>query len=214
MTARPPIKLTLVALAAAAAAGGCGSSEGSGGDPAADRKAATEALINKEDLPLVITYSPPSSKEPCSPVSILRREGAQIAESEEYYLESTTVREAVGVFPDSDEAEAAYDALDEDERRKCIRRAVHAMGSPQNSETILPLESFDIADEDSFGRVLGEESAVGNDPEFRDHIDSLSIRSGRCLASVTFVHRLSTPEEAKVRKVGENAGQRLEDACD
>jgi hypothetical protein len=164
---------------------------------------AAESLLGAGDLPPGATAGISPATEPCGPLPILADGGAETGASPLFEFGQVRLKEAVGVFSGTGPAVAAFDALNTEQRRDCIHSALEELGDGPGSLVPLPPRRLGVADDDSLVRFLepGTESPHS--------VDVVSIRSGRCVASLIF----QASSTATVLKMSATAAGLLADAC-
>jgi hypothetical protein len=176
--------------------------------PAAEPNLAAESLVGLPDLPNGATIKGRLPAEPCGPLPILKKAGAQTAKSKLFDFSGEKMTEVVGIFPKEEPAKAAYAALSSRKRFECIAGALQGFNPEQSAITVLRPRSLDVGDEDSLVRFLVE----GSESSSRSHVDIASIRSGRCVATLIFLVEGGTRAGA-APDVGRAAAKSLAGAC-
>jgi hypothetical protein len=176
-----PVSL-LLALAALSAAlvAGCGSAR-------SEDQGASGSLIDLKNLPAGAALKE-EVPEPCGPLPILEGKKAQVAHSKSLGFGSVLVKEAIGIFLDTENAVSAYEGLTSLERDECIFGALESFGPPGRIEPDrgVPL---DIASEDLVTRYL----VVGGRSRPRGSIDVVALRSGACVIALLFCRKAKLP---------------------
>jgi hypothetical protein len=182
---------------------GCGDDEGS---PTGERDAATAALLAKSDLPADAEVQT-SLPELCGPLPTLKKHGGDTAISKLFAFAGFRVEEAIGSFRSERNAAAAYDELIASSRNKCIRDAISSI--TQRPVEVASERSLGVGDEDEFVRYLASDSgaAQGN------YAEEITIRAGRCVASLMVVAEEADLDSPTPRQIGDRAGRRLASGC-
>lgn len=203
---------TLIAIMAALV-GGCGGgeSESAPGEapsqPASPRSPAS-LLLDESDLPPGPVKAE-ALPEPCSPVDVLEGRSAEVAATPLYNLGARYVGEAVGIAPSEEDAVAAVEELLAPQRLSCIRSAIESFGPGEGmGVTVGRPEPVASGEEGSMVRLL-EVDAQSNPVNATTIV---SLRSGRCVATLLFVMQGGGLGKALVDNVTGRAHGALADA--
>ncbi|MGB7685094.1 MAG: hypothetical protein WBL45_04850 [Solirubrobacterales bacterium] len=191
----------MLAAVLAASIAGCGSA------PAEDKNA-KQSLILIEDLPAGSAVKE-EFPEPCPPEPILRERTKKFAATDPMGYKEVEVKEAIGIFSDTDKATEVYDSLTSTERSECIASAMKGFNPPEETIETGPVTSPDVAEEDWARRY----SVINLSSETQGTLDAVALKSGVCVAALIFLARGEATEESVVDEVTEAAADRLPDSC-
>ena len=210
MGAKGTVLLLVAALVLLVA--GCGSDDEAELSP----RAANEGLITEKDLSGKVTSEESSPTEPCGPLPIFKENEAKKAITRLFptgplVLEDRQMRlkEAVGAFEEEENAEAAYDELTAQERYDCIRQSSEASSTVEDKVEVSEPQSLGFGEEDAFVRF----HEIDPQSPLPYALDVMTIRNGRCVASLIFLPREQEPSDATAREVGKTVAERLETVC-
>lgn len=201
MTLRPAVRALLLAALLAALIAGCGSA------PAEDKNA-KQSLIGLEDLPAGATPKE-EFPEPCAPEPFLEEGKSKVAVSQPLGFKTVTVKEAIGIFPEEDQATKAYDGLTSAERSECIGKAMEGFNPPEDDVETGPVTSPEVVDDDWTRQYL----LVDPSSSVSGSLDAVVLRSGVCVATVIFLTKETAIEDGTVQEVTEAAADRLPGSC-
>lgn len=194
------------------AVAGCG-----GGDGASSRADASQPetlLLTAAELPDGST-SGEIAPELCGPLPILQKSGGQAAISKTFVVDEAKVVEAVGVFETPADAKAAFAELNTRERFECIANAVQTLGGAA-SVRAAPPKSSGVGDDDTVMRFVAFDDATadGGEPEPNGFSDIVTVRVGRCVASLLIGVESGEPPDAVSDETVETVADRLSGACE
>jgi hypothetical protein len=201
MTLQRAGRALLLAAALAACISGCGSASG-------EDKNAKQSLIGLEDLPDGATMKE-EFPEPCAPEPILEEGRSKIAVSKPLGFETTTVKEAIGIFPEEEKATKAYKELTSAERSECIGKAMQGFNPPEDNIETGSVSSFDTAEEDWTRQYL----LIDPNSNVTGSLDVAALRSGSCVATLIFLTKSKQIEAGVVQEVTEAAADLLPGSC-
>jgi len=201
MIPQPVGSALLLAAALAACVSGCGSA------PAEDKNA-KQSLIVLEDLPDGATVKE-EFPEPCAPEPILEEGRSKIAVSKPLGFETTTVKEAIGIFPEEEKASKAYEELTSAERSECIGKAMQGFNPPEDNIETGSVSSFDTSEEDWTRQYL----VIDQNSSVKGSLDVAAFRSGSCVATLIFLTKDKQIEDGVVQEVSEAAADLLPGSC-
>lgn len=206
--------LVILGTAAAIVLAACGVGEGGTTDSvvkAPSEKLAAESLLSARDLPKGTTAEDGSlPAEPCGPLPILKKMGGETAKSRLFDISAEKMTEAVGIFGEEEEAEAAYEALDDGNRLECIGDSFQEFSPQEIYVTMRSSQSFGVGEENAFVRFLIEGAETGG----RSLIDIASIRSGRCVIALIFLVERADQAAPIAPQVSKAAAESLTEACE
>lgn len=142
-------------------------------------------------LPGVRSVEPPLP-EPCGPVSELKEAGGKAALSQRFVLERGEAVEAAAIFKGEKPARAAYRALGEPSRLRCIAAAIENFTGQPNVSYQRP-QPFHLGDEAAVARYRISDPSSGR----TGYSSIISLRVGRCTASIL----VSSEDQAAVRQL-------------
>jgi hypothetical protein len=166
-------------------------------------------LIQKADLPPGMARGE-SIPEPCSPIPILEQQGAEVAGTPIFSSKDSSVAEVVGVLPSVVEAQQALVALEARERMLCIQATIENFG-PKEGDSVTVGGSEPRAEGDEGSMVEFHE--VDSTSEPLNSTAVVSLRSGRCIATMLFVNKAEGPDEVFIDRISGRVHERLEDAA-
>jgi hypothetical protein len=201
MTLRPVGGVLVLGVMLAALISGCGSA------PAEDKNA-KQSLILLEDLPPGSTVKE-EFPEPCPPEPILQEGRTKFAATEPLGYREVEIKEAIGIFSDTETATEAYDSLTSEERSECIASAMKGFNPPEQTIETGPVTSPEVAEEDWATRYL----VIDPSSNVQGSLDAVVLKSGVCVATLIFLARGEETEESVVQEVTETAADRLPDSC-
>jgi hypothetical protein len=197
----------LVALALLLIAGCGGESEQSASTDSAAVPTAS-MLIRESDLPPgeIQTESIPES---CSPILLLEEQDVETVGTPLFRLGADSVAEVVGVAASPAQAEDALEELHSQARLSCIQATIESFGmQPGESVEVGQPESTDAADEGSKVTLTVVDS--GSSPTSTTTL--VSMRAGRCVATLLFVGSGQNSGGGFVDRLAGNAQKRVESA--
>jgi len=205
MGLKPVRKLTVLLLLPIA---GCGGGEEATSTVQDAKDSTTTLLIQKGDLPPGKVKAE-SIPEPCSPIPLLEQQNAEVAGTPLLSLEDGSVAEVVGVVPSVGKARQALAELEDRKRMVCIRSTIVSFG-PQEGEyvNIGQSEATGEGDEGSTVQI----SEVDSESKPINFTTVVSLRSGRCVATLLFLTQAGKPKGGFVNGLTDRAYERLEDA--
>lgn len=189
---------------------------GGGHDAAsgADASNPGSLLLITDELPDGTTTGE-TAPELCGPLPVLRKNGGQTAISKTFVVDEARVVEAVGVFDTPAGAKLAFDELNTSERLECIGNAIELLSGASSVETT-PLESSDVGDDDAVVRYVAfdDGSAGDGEPEPNVYSDIVTVRAGRCTASLLIGVESGDPPDVVSKETEQTVADRLSDACE
>lgn len=189
----------------------------------ADDEAASGADASKPNSLLLVTSDLPdgtttgeSPPELCGPLPVLEQNGGQTAVSKTFVVDEAKVVEAVGVFNTPAEAESAFEDLNDDKRIECIGGAIELFGGASSVDTN-PTQSLGVGDDDAAVRFVAfddESAGNGGKSEPDGYSDIVTVRVGRCIASLLIGVEGGDPPDAVSEETAQTVADRLADACE
>lgn len=164
-------------------------------------------LIGAEDVPgaSATAQTPP---EVCGPLPVLGKDAGKTAISRMLLRAKARIIEALGVFERASLAKAAYARLNSRERLNCIRRAIETFGAAFSVRLHAP-RPIDL-DGDA---VLVRYVSVDDSAKIHGYSDVISLRIGRCTASLLVAVEGSEPSDARSTALARIAAGLLYDDC-
>lgn len=202
---KPAWPISILFLLTSLIVAGCSSSEGT----ADNQEFAVDALLlDIPDLPdgARTDTSPP---EVCGPLPVLQSHGAQTGISPMFAFSQVRMKEAVGVLDTPESATVAYNALNHQERLECIRTAIEGFAREQDSVERLSLRPLRVREEGSLVRYL----VIAPDAGVQNFVDIVSLKSGRCAASLLFLMTTGDQSRAMTDTVSSKAAELLSKPC-
>jgi hypothetical protein len=192
-------------LGALIALAGCGG--GSEPPSSANAAKADSLLITLDELPKG-SKTVEALPELCGPIPVFEREGGQSALSSSFVVGSARLVEAVGVFKTPTQAEAAYEGLNERNRLECIGNAINSLSAASAVEVARP-KAIDFGEDGTLVRYR----ALDDNAEIKGYSDVISIRDGRCAASLLLAAESGDASESDFEAAAEMAADPLSGAC-
>lgn len=191
---------------------GCGG--GDDGSSQADASNPESLLLATSELPDGTTTGE-TAPELCGPLPVLQENGGQTAISKTFVVDEAKVVEAVGVFGTPANAKAAFADLNTRERIECIANAIQTLGGAASVKAAQP-QSPGTGDDDTVVRFVAfdDGAAAGGEPEPNGYSDIVTIRVGRCTASLLIGVEGGDPPDAVSEETVQTVADRLSDACE
>lgn len=169
---------------------------------------AAALLIQEDDLPPGKVQAE-AIPESCSPIPVLEQQGAEVIATPLFSIGDRSVAEVVGALPSAATAQQALAALKGRERMLCIRATIENFG-PREGESVEigEFQPVSAVDEGSMVHLLEVDSAS----QPLNSTTLVSLRSGRCVATMLFLRQGGGPEAAFTDRLSGRAHERLEDA--
>lgn len=187
---------------------GCGGGEEATSTVQDAKGSATVLLIQKGDLPPGKVRAE-SIPQPCSPIPLLEQQDAEVAATPLMSLEVGSVAEVVGVVPSVGKARQALAELEDRKRMVCIQSTIASFG-PQEGEYV-SIGRSEATGEGNEGSTV-QISEVDSESKPINFTTVVSLRSGRCVATLLFLTRAGKPKGDFVDGLTERANERFEDA--